>query len=184
MSATETPADVSAILSKLRNESKPKPDPEPEPEIELSTPVAPEVPKAELETADVNADADAAVAVVESYIDAETELIDFSNLADEILKEWRVNRVNEQSVIDHCMEKLLAGNANRFELETLAKALGVKSDSTTNIVKLMEARSKLIGALKPAASTRLAAVVNQSDNGGGEHQLAALLEQTQSEDEP
>ena len=93
---------------------------------------------------------------------------DYNDVGQEIIDSWRKNNTEIQAVIDHLKDALLDGSVVSAQtgaipgvyLEQLVKAMDVKSNMSMTVVKVLEAKTKLLAASKSGSGTRNSVNVN------------------------
>lgn len=104
---------------------------------------------------------------------------EFDNISGEILGTWRSDRDQIQEVIDIYLNVVRGGgDLPRVYVEMLVKALEVKSNTSITAVKLLDAKTRLLQALKGGTS-----VMIQNNNAVvGDGDLTKLLSEPMSGD--
>ncbi len=100
-------------------------------------------------------------------------------VTDEILNACRSDRQETQDVISmlrHEIEQSLNQNKDpaRMFVDGLVKAIEVKANINMTAVKMMEANSKMLAAIKASTNVQ---VNNQQVNLGGDHDLERVLDE-------
>lgn len=83
-------------------------------------------------------------------VDIPRVVADFEGDSAEILDCWRRDRAEASEIIEMCRTQIVAaGNAvQRVYVEAMVQALQVKADANQTAVRVLDARSKLLAALK------------------------------------
>lgn len=106
---------------------------------------------------------------------------DFENVSGEILGTWREDRTQIQEVIDIYLNVVRAGgDIPRVYIESLVKALEVKANTSITAVKLLDAKTRLLQALKGGTSVM---ITNNNNNANvAEGELTKLLTEPLADD--
>jgi len=96
----------------------------------------------------------------------QSALKDFDEVGKEVLDKWRVDRHEVQEVIDHLKDAVInravqnaAGSVPGVYIESLVKALEVKGNMSLTAVKAMDAKTRLLAALRGGVN-----ILNQQNN--------------------
>lgn len=108
----------------------------------------------------------------------------YDELSDEIIGSWRDDRKEIQAIIDRFMGELSANAGDESVTghpEAIVKALDVKTNSSANIVKLLESRTKLIQSSKNGIVINNANLNNNND--AGNQELQKILASSSKDDD-
>lgn len=107
---------------------------------------------------------------------------EFDGISGEILGTWRQDRDQTQEAIDILMNIVRAGvGAERVHYEMLVKALEVKANTSITAVKLLDAKTRLLQALKGGTSV-LINNTNTAAANASEGELTRLLSEPMRDD--